>query len=479
MPRNHCVIFGSGLVSPPLFDYLYRHGHDIVIATINTSEAEGIVKRIQNRHNGGGSVKVVACDIMTEAGMSLAEELICQAKVACSLLPFTLHVPLAKLAIKHKTHFATASYVSPQMTALDSAFREAGLMSLNECGVDPGLDHMSARRVINRVRAEGGTVRSFVSLCGGLPSPESNNNPMGYKVSWSPRAVLLASLNDATFLENGSVVHKKKPVIKPHRHTFEGVGDFEWYENRDSTKYAEMYEIPECHTLIRGTFRNVGFHKLMKAIKMMGFLSTTNGADLGGQTYRELTKKQVMMGFSGKFTSVQPWVWKAFSDMGLFSKTEQVPKGTKTALDAFCHLFQKSCGYGAGEKDMILMQHLFEIERADGSMQQLRSSLVNYGLQPDGSSAMARTVSLPLAVATEMILKDSIPARGVVRPTSPEIYEPILNRMEDFGIVFEEEAKDVVVEPQKNYRKSIFRFPHRIFKRMIPSSKQVPTPLSA
>merc|ERR1712007_288796 len=209
-------------------------------------------------------------------------------------------------------------------------------------------------------RAEGGTVRSFVSLCGGLPAPKSNNNPMGYKVSWSPRAVLLASLNDATFLENGSVVHKKKPVIKPHRHTFEGVGDFEWYENRDSTKYAEMYEIPECHTLIRGTFRNVGFHKLMKAIKMMGFLSTVDGADLGGQTYRELTKKQVMMGFRGKngkpvimnnlFTSVQPWVWKAFSDLGLFSKTEQVPRGTKTALDAFCHLFQKSCGYGAGEK---------------------------------------------------------------------------------------------------------------------------------
>lgn len=449
MSTGDCLVFGAGLVSPPLLEYLCSLGHHVIVATIDPTDIQDNIEKIQGGSATTSTIEVVACNVQTETGLVLAEELIKCAKIVCSILPATLHIPLAKIALKHNTHFATASYVSPEMKALDVAFREAGIISLNECGVDPGLDHMSVKRAIDRIHAAGGKVHSLVSLCGGLPAPLSNNNVMGYKLSWSPQSVLLATLHDARFLEKGVKVHKNTPVLQPHRRTVESVGEFEWYENRDSLKYAETYGIPECKTLIRGTFRNVGFHKLMRAVMMMGFLDTKEHPDLGGQTYKELHAKCVVeaQGEGTEYSSAEPWVHIALSEIGLFSETEHVPRGTKTTLDAFCHLFKKSCQYRRGEKDMILMQHLLEVERADGSMQRLCISLVNYGLQPDGCSAMARTVSLPLAVAMDMILKGSLHACGVVCPLTPDIYEPILEKMAEFGIVFEEE--DEICEPEQ------------------------------
>ena len=172
------MIFGAGLVTPPMFEYLLERGCHLVIATRSVHKIQPVVDEIEQRVNNGKKIEVVLCDIQDESHMPLAEQLIQDADIACSLLPWTLHLVLAKLAIKHKTHFATASYVSKPMQELDAEFKAAGIISLNECGVDPGLDHMSAMRVIHRAQKGGGKLRSFISLCGGLPAPQHNNNPM-------------------------------------------------------------------------------------------------------------------------------------------------------------------------------------------------------------------------------------------------------------------------------------------------------------
>jgi len=363
-------------------------------------------------------------------------------------------VDAAKIALKHKKHFCTTSYVSDGMKALAPEAEKLGLIFLNECGVDPGLDHMSAQKIIDDAHAEGGKVVYFTSICGGLPAPQDNNNPWGYKLSWSPRGVLLAGRNDATFYLDGkkvSVPGKNLYDKETYRvENIEGL-DYEWYPNRDSTQYAEIYKIPEAKTLIRGTYRNASWCEALKVLATHSF-NSTDKQDFAGISYARFTVNQLGGGEADAkdakvFTihklkvTEDHHIIKKFEWLGLFDAKTNVPVKIDTPLDAVCHLMQAKMQYADGEKDMLLMKHTFKIEYPDGKVKKLTSTMLDYGQQPEGYSSMARTVSLPVAVAVRAILDGRLKGAGLVRPIDPEIYNLILKEMETLGVKFVEKEE--------------------------------------
>jgi len=286
---KNVLVLGAGLVARPLVRYLLdQPDFHVTIASRTVSKAEALV----GDHPQG---EAIAFDV-TKDGAALGD-LVAQADLAISLLPYVYHVQVAEQCVRHRCRLVTTSYVKDEMRALDGAAREAGIILLNEMGLDPGIDHMSAMCVIHRVHDAGGEVKSFRSYCGGLPAPDANDNPLGYKFSWSPRGVVLAGRNEARYLENGRIVEvPNERLFATHFVTWvEGLGDFEAYPNRDSLPYINLYGIPETDTMYRGTLRNLGWCDAMQKLNELGYFSLDERADLPGKTFR-----QVMAGLIGK-----------------------------------------------------------------------------------------------------------------------------------------------------------------------------------
>lgn len=412
MVEGTILLLGSGMCAPPLVEYLAKAGFRLVIATRTTSKTESIVAKTGKVDI---PIEVVKYDIEEDFKKDLIslDELVHRVDpdVLVSLLPWIYHVPAAKLALKKKKHFCTASYVSEDMQALDDDVKKAGLFFLNECGVDPGLDHMSAMRIIDQVKAKGGKIISFKSICGGLPAPDYNDNPLGYKLSWSPRGVLLASNNNALIRMNGEQIEVKGENLFEEKncHTLveESLGDLEWYYNRDSVKYGDIYNIADSKTIIRGTFRFPGWCRMMDAFKRLGVTSLDSIAELKGLSAFEATKivlsckdlnPQDFISSQLKL-STDDDIIKRLEWLGMFDNSLIVDQSVQTPLDFMSWLFERSLVYASGEKDMIVMRHEFEVEYEHKHREQIISSLIDFGLQPDNYSSMARTVSLPLAVA--------------------------------------------------------------------------------
>lgn len=471
---QHVLILGSGLVCPPLVDYLSNHKYTITIASRTVLKATDIIKLLKPEQQS--LIKAVEYDVETDdESLSKLNGLLDSVVLVVSMLPYIFHVKAAKLALLRKKHFFTTSYVSPEMGQLDADVKAAGLCFMNECGVDPGLDHMSAQKFIDHVHSQGGKVLSFHSLCGGLPAPSAGANPLGYKLSWSPRGVLLASRNTATYLENG---HKKilpgaslyEPELGYHLETIQttnaGVLKLEWYPNRDSTVYKDIYGIPEAQTIIRGTYRNAGWCRMMKYVSSHGLTSTdaeeaktlwyhahtSTPVSLAQFTYSVLTKSpNALPADIDMETFVSTTLGIAKDDdvmvrlayLGLFSRDTVLPAPHKvpTALDVMCYLFEQKLQYSAGECDMIVMKHTFVVETAGGATETWTSTLIDIGLQSQqGFSSMARTVSLPVAMAIHAVLSGKLAGlTGVIRPTSPSVYNLILAEMEEAGVKFIEQ----------------------------------------
>eukprot|EP00475_Leptophrys_vorax_P003607 TRINITY_DN12122_c0_g1_i1.p1 TRINITY_DN12122_c0_g1~~TRINITY_DN12122_c0_g1_i1.p1 ORF type:complete len:812 (+),score=244.21 TRINITY_DN12122_c0_g1_i1:227-2662(+) len=450
------LVLGCGLVAPPLIKYLANNG---CIVKVASRTLEKSVKVIQDMGNTSVPIEAFAYDVDSDIKNDLSElESLIQKlnpDVIVSLLPYIYHVPAAKLALKFKKHFCTTSYVSPAMAELDSQVKAAGLTFLNECGVDPGLDHMSAMKVIDQIRKEGGKLVGFTSICGGLPAPQFNDNPFGYKLSWSPRGVLLASNNSALIRKNGDDIAVAGLELFEEKNvnleTVEGVGELEWYYNRDSVMYADIYNIQDTDTIIRGTYRFRGWCKTLNALKNLGFTNSTENEILSGFSNASAQRfcahvldvpvgSNLQAAFAAKaHLPVDDLVIRNLEWLGVFSGDVVIPRAS-TALDFMCFLFQRSLIYKEGEKDMIVMRHTFEVDYGNGKRVTKRSTLIDYGLQPEGYSSMARTVSLPLAVAIKAIFEGKIRTTGVLRPVTPEIYSLILEEMERLGVVFKEET---------------------------------------
>ncbi|MFW9926627.1 MAG: saccharopine dehydrogenase C-terminal domain-containing protein [Candidatus Thorarchaeota archaeon] len=434
------VCLGAGLVARPYIQYLSDNGFHVIVASRTKSKAERLIKGCKN-------TEAIAFNIAEDD--ELLEELTKKANLVCSLLPYTYHVKAAKVALKHKTHFCTTSYISDEMKALDNDAKKAGILLLNECGVDPGIDHMSAMKIIDEAHNNNGKIVSFTSFTGGLPAPDANNNPYGYKLSWSPRGVLLAGRNDALFLRDGKEIKILGADLFQSCELMEvpGMGTFEGYPNRDSLSYIDIYNIQETKTMLRGTFRNVGWCGTLDKIADLGLLDIEERF-FDGTTYagliRELTstdESNIQLAVA-RACGIEPNdpIIKRLEWLGLFEE-KQIPSGINTILDALCNLFEDKLQYAPGERDMIVMHHEFIIEYPN-KKQKVTSTLIDYGI-PNGDSSMSRTVALPVAIASKMILDGEISLTGVHRPIIPEIYEPILEELESLNIKMDEKVFDL------------------------------------
>ena len=436
------LVLGAGLVAKPLVRYLLdQPDYEVTVATRTVSKA---VKLIDNHPRG------TAKTLNLKDVDSLRDE-VKACDIAISLVPYAFHTTVARFCIEFKKQMVTTSYVSAEMKALDAEAREAGIMVLNETGLDPGIDHMEAMRIIHEVRDNGGDIDGFTSYCGGLPAPEANTNPYGYKFSWSPIGVLLAGTNSAQYRMDGEEVFiTPEELFETYKIiNIEGLGDFEGYPNRDSLPYLELYGVEDSKTMLRGTLRNIGWCPTLKKIGDLGLLEKEEG-DWTGMTYNGLLRKLMkdpgeadIRKALGTFLNID-----ADSDiidrlewLGLLSETP-LPLEKASPLDILGETMLQKLQFEEGERDMIVLQHKFDVSYDSGNKERITSTLIDFGI-PHGDSSMARTVSLPAAIATRMILEGEITETGVHIPVTPEIYVPILKELKEMDIEFTETREEI------------------------------------
>ncbi len=439
------LIIGAGRSSSSLISYLLEHaekgGWRVRVGDVEEKNAAARV----NGHSSGASFRFDITDAVQR------EKEISGAAVVVSMLPAFMHGAVAKDCVRLGRHLVTASYVSDEMRALDAEAKNKGVILLNEIGLDPGIDHMSAMQVIDRVRAAGGEMTAFHSYCGGLVAPESNDNPWGYKFSWNPRNVILAGQGTAQFIENGNYKYQPYSRIFSSAETIhvDGWGDYDAYANRDSLSYREVYGLEKISTMLRGTLRMPGFCRAWNAFVQLGWTDDTwkihNANEL---TYSQLvdaflpenmqgvTVQQKLAALLGE--SVDGEVMKKLEWAGIFSD-ERIPLREASPAQILQELLERKWKLKPGDKDMIVMQHRFEYMLA-GKKHILTASLVVKG-DDEVHTAMAKTVGLPAAIAVKMIMEGKLKRAGVCVPVTADIYEPALKELESFGVKFSEKEE--------------------------------------
>ncbi|KAL0635354.1 saccharopine dehydrogenase (NADP+, L-glutamate-forming) [Maublancomyces gigas] len=438
---SHSVLLlGSGFVAKPTLDILAQSGIQVTVACRTLKTAQGLCKGVEN-------ATPISLDVFNTSALDTE---LAKHNLVISLIPYTFHVQVIKSAIKNKKHVVTTSYVSPAMQELDQEAKDAGITVMNEIGLDPGIDHLYAVKMIDEVHSKGGKILSFLSYCGGLPAPEVSGNPLGYKFSWSSRGVLLALRNSAKYYKHGQIEEivgeKLMEAAKPY-HIYPGYA-FVAYPNRDSTPYKERYNIPEAETIIRGTLRYQGFPEFVRTLVDIGFLSDEPVDFLKSEPmpWREALAK--ILGSSSE--KEEDLIWAISSKtkfanneekdriidgmkwLGLFSSAKTTPRGNP--LDTLCATLESKMEYGPGERDMVMLQHKFIIELADGKKETRTSTLIEYG-DPKGYSAMARLVGVPCAVAVKQVLNGTITDKGVLAPMNAKINDPLIKELKEvYGI---------------------------------------------
>lgn len=431
------LILGAGLVSRPIIIFLLDHQFAVTVTSLNKKDAEFMVKGYPNG----------VAEEWTSDDKAKLEDMVKEHDLVVSLLPYTFHILVADFCIQYKKHMVTASYIVPEMQALHEKAKEAGIIILNELGFDPGLDHMSAKRVIDKAHAEGGKVIGFYSLGGALPAPEFSDNPFRYKFTWSPKGVLMAGNSDGKYLKEGKEVFiPAKELFKDLFYIdFPGAGELVAYPNRDSTEYIFIYNIPEVETIIRATLRYPGWCRTMDVIKALD-LTSYDKIDISGMTYADLMKGLIHAPDSGNIREKvaghlkidkDNYALEAMEWLGLFDK-KQIKKGLDSTFEVTADLMINKMQLGRNERDMVVMEHDFLIVYNDGRREVIRSRMLDFG-SPATDTSIARTVALPAAIGVKQILDNKIPLTGVHRPVHPEIYNPILNELEKIGIHIEEE----------------------------------------
>ncbi len=421
--------------------FFEKTDYKVTMASRTVSKAEAI---IDNHPNG----KAVKLDVKND---ELLDTLVSDTDLVVSLLPYAYHVKVAKICIKYKIPMVTTSYVSEEMKALDKKAKDAGIIILNESGLDPGIDHMSAMRVIHEVEEKGGKVISFKSSTGALPSHEANTNPFGYKFSWSPRGVLLASKNPSKWLEDGKIREYPGEELFENYYIDDipNIGSFENYPNRNSVPYKEIYGLKDSKTVYRGTLRMTGWCETMRKIVALGWLNDKPVEGFNGKTYGDMTrhlisaeKDENLEEKTAEFLDLKVYstVIKRLKWLGLFSN-EKLPQDRDNPLDYMNVLTLEKMKLGKDERDMIVMHHEFIAEYSN-KKEHITSTLVNYGI-PKDDSAVARTVAIPASIAVRMVLDKKINLSGVHIPVLPDIYNPILNELEEMDIVFNEKIEDM------------------------------------
>lgn len=434
------LILGAGLVAKPLVRYLLdQPDFKVEVASRTVSKA---VKLIDSHPDG----EAKELNLKDEEGL---KKEIADSDLVISMVPYGFHPKVAKFCIDFGKHMVTTSYVSEAMQSLDSEAKNAGILIINEIGLDPGIDHMEAMRIIHEVEEKGGEIQSFTSFCGGLPAPEANTNPFGYKFSWSPIGVLLAGKNSAQYLKEGQqVLITAEDLFKDYAIiNIEGLGEFEGYPNRNSLPYIQLYGIQSTETMLRGTLRNKGWCRTMKKMVDLQLLDEEE-KEWGGITYKDFIRRLMdnpaeedIKKALGAHLSIEEDsdITQRLEWLGLLSD-EAITVSKGSALDILGARMLEKLQYEEGERDMIILQHQFIASYPDDKKEKITSTLIDFGI-PGGDSSMARTVGLPAAIATRLILEGKIEMTGVHIPVIPKIYTPILQELKGMDITFKEKRE--------------------------------------
>ncbi|EGN97653.1 hypothetical protein SERLA73DRAFT_92863 [Serpula lacrymans var. lacrymans S7.3] len=438
-PRK-VLLLGSGFVARPCAEYIVRDpSNELTIACRTLASAEALAGGLPNS-------KAIALDVNSTADLDAQ---VAAHDLVISLIPYTYHTAVIKSAIKGKTQVVTTSYVSPAMRELDEEAKRAGIVVLNEIGLDPGIDHLYAVKTIDEVHAKGGKIKQFLSYCGGLPAPECSGNPLGYKFSWSSRGVLLALLNPASYLSDSKQLDITGTELMGYAQPYfiSPAFAFVAYPNRNSVPFREFYNIPEAETVVRGTLRYQGFPEFIKALVTLGWLDATEKAFLDEDlTWAEVMQKTIgandstesslvsrvkaVCNFPSEAESTR--IISGLKWIGLFS-SEKVKARGKNLLDTLCAQLETLMKYEEGERDLVMLQHKFVVENADGTQQTITSTLEQYG-DPTGHSAMALTVGVPCGIATQLVLDGVFTTPGVHAPYTKDICDPIRAILEKEGL---------------------------------------------
>lgn len=430
------LILGAGLVVRPMVEYLLKNNFSLMVASPMKERADEMIKGNPN----GSSLDWSMDDPV------MLEKLVAEYDITVSLLPYKYHSDVAKVCLRHGKSLVTTSYIQTGMMELDESAKKAGLLFLNEIGLDPGIDHMTAMRIIDHIHNKNGKVEELYSLCGALPAPECTDNPLKYKFSWSPKGVILASRNSALYLKKGRKVFIEPVDLFKDRfsYSFPGVGDLEVYPNRDSVSYIDIYGIPETKTMYRGTFRYNGWCETLDAMKSLNMLDDSviyyqNKSYAGFLAERGgLEVKDLMENLAGKLgISVKSVAIQSLDYLGFFSD-EKLQYHETTPFEITSDRMIKRMLLSVNERDMVVLQHIFLASYPDGNKEVIKSSMLDFG-SPSTNTSIARMVALPAAIAVKMILENKIEVTGVCRPVVPQIYNPVLDELKSLGIEMKEE----------------------------------------
>ena len=453
---RNILIIGAGRSASSLIRYLLSKSESenlhLVVADMSLALAE---KKTQQHPNA----TPIALNIFdTEERKSAIKK----ATIVISMLPAHLHIEIAKDCLEFKKHLVTASYISDAMQELNEEAKKNNLIFMNEIGLDPGIDHMSAMKVIDEIRAKGGKMLLFESFCGGLVAPESDNNLWNYKFTWAPRNVVLAGQGGAAkFVQEGT--YKYIPYSALFRRTefleVEGYGKFEAYSNRDSLKYRSIYGLDDILTLYRGTIRRVGYSKAWNMFVQLGMTDDSYiMEDSENMSYRQ---------FVNSFLPYHPTdsveiktrlilkidqddiMWDKLLELDLFNPHKKVNLPNATPAQILEKILSDSWTLEPNDKDMIVMYHKFGYI-LNGEKKQIDSKMVCIG-EDQTYTAMAKTVGLPVAMATLLILNEKITTPGVQLPIKKEVYLPILKELEEYGVIFNEQ-----ITPYFGYNSDLF-----------------------
>ncbi len=435
------LILGAGMIVKPIVHYLLDNNIEVTIASRTKAKADKLLE-------GYSFGKAIA---WTADQSGVLDELIESHDLVVSLLPFIHHVTIAERCIAHKKNMLTTSYVSPEMQALDAFAKEAGIIIMNEIGVDPGYDHMTAMEIIDKVHDKGGKVDEFYSLCGALCAPEASDNPFRYKFSWSPKGVVMAGNNDAQFLEDGEVINLDTSDLfkNPMEIDFPKVERLHVYPNRDSLPYIDLYGIPEVKTMYRGTFRYENWCAAMDLLKELN-LTSYEDLDLKGKTFAQITAEINGLNTGSLKEDIKSKFNLGDSDVGLKaiewlgvldSKPVNLEKGS--AFDLTSDLMIEKMMMNDSERDMVIMQHIFNVTRSNGKKEKIVSRMLDYG--NSNYTSIARTVALPAAICVKLILDGEIADTGVHIPINKSIYIPVLAALQKFGISMSESVEEISV----------------------------------
>ncbi len=441
---RNILIIGAGRSATSLIKYLLDKSEkeDLFITIGDLS-----IESAQKFSNGHPNAKGIKLDVFDAPQRSQAIKF---SDLVISMLPARFHIEVAKDCILYKKHLVTASYVSDEMQALDEDAKVNGLVFMNEIGVDPGIDHMSAMQVIDRIRDAGGIILMFESFTGGLIAPESDNNLWHYKFTWNPRNVVLAGQGGAAeFIQEGTT--KYIPYHRLFRRTefldVEGYGRFEALANRNSLKYRSIYGLEDVLTLYRGTMRRVGFSKAWNMFVQLGLTDDSykidNSEDLTYRDYINLflpysptDSVELKMRHALRIDQ-DDLMWYKLLELDIFNEVKKIGIKNATPAQALQKILMEKWKLNPNDKDMIVMYHKFGYE-LNGEKHQIDSKMVLIG-EDQTYTAMAATVGLPVAMAALKILNKEITSPGVQRPIKKEVYIPILNELKEYGIHFREE----------------------------------------